>query len=224
MVTYSPPPSPPWLDDLLTEVDREFAVTGVDTPGWPDPHPDREPLEEEYSRCLDPGKYLILPARVEAWARVVTARGLATVDEPDLSVWRGSRRLPDQTGPVRRFTPTQPDGATLLAATAVVDGEPFGIDLGIACAGTTVAFLDALPDCGCDACDWGSADLLRELDDWFLTVARGGVLHARSDGASITQTRDGWAGSGDSHRLEWWLDESIPAPLGVERWIGSPWL
>jgi len=45
-------------------VEDAFAETGVATPGWDDPHvgPDGQELdvrEEEYSRCLDPGKYRI---------------------------------------------------------------------------------------------------------------------------------------------------------------------
>ncbi|MDN6303852.1 MAG: DUF6226 family protein, partial [Brachybacterium sp.] len=80
------PPFSPQLLDLLADGERAFAVTGADTPPWPDPHlgpGGREvPVrEEEYSRCLDPGKHRILGARAEAWALVLTERGWAEREE-----------------------------------------------------------------------------------------------------------------------------------------------
>ena len=80
------PPFSPQLLDLLADVERAFAVTGADTPPWPDPHlgPNGEDLpvrEEEYSRCLDPGKHRILAARAEAWAQVLVAKGWAEREE-----------------------------------------------------------------------------------------------------------------------------------------------
>ena len=123
---------------------------------------------------------------------------------------------------MRMLEPERPGGLTLALAATFVDGEPFGFDIGIAGDGTRTAFVDAVPDCGCDACDTGSADLLEVLDGWVLTVARGGAIHARAESAHITRTVDGWTGSGDGF-WEGWLDESLPVPESVTRWIGSAW-
>src|SRR5699024_2122424 len=80
------PPFSAQLLDLLADVEHAFAVTGADTPPWPDPHlgpggRDVPVREEEYSRCLAPGKYRIVVTRAEAWAQVLTARGWAGREE-----------------------------------------------------------------------------------------------------------------------------------------------
>ena len=221
-----PPPRPFWFDTLVAQVDRAFEVTGAETPGWPDPHPDRNPADAEYSRCLDPGKYRILDARVEAWVEVL-ARGLATVEELPAGPWIDGPRGPDEHRRVRKVGPASQGGLTLILASTVVGGEPFGLDIGVTQVEMPTAYVDTVPDCGCDACDSGSADLLATLDGWVLTVARGGVVHAKSERARVTQTVDGWRCSADDDRTFawwWWLDASLPVPDGVERWEGTPWL
>jgi hypothetical protein len=217
---FRPSPRPSWFDPLVAEVDRAFAVTGADTPGWPDPHPDRNPAEDEYSRCLDPGRYRILEARVEAWCQVLSPR-LATVDDEPAGPWIDAPRRPEEHRRVRRVGPTRQDGLTLILGSTLVGGEPFGLDVAITRRGMPTAFVDTVPDCGCDACDSGSADLLATLDGWFLTVARGGVVHARSERARVTRTMDGWQGAGEGELA--WLDASSPVPDGVVRWVGAPW-
>jgi hypothetical protein len=171
---------------------------------------------------LDPGKYRILDARVEAWAVVLT-HGLANVEEVPAGSWIDGPRRPDEYLRVRRITPTSTGGLTLVLANTVVDGEPFGLDIGVTRSEMRPAFVDTLPDCGCDACDSGSADLLATLDGWVLTVARGAVVHARSERARVTRTVDGWRATGQDDRMLAWLDGSSPVPDGVERWVGTPW-
>ncbi|WP_127479284.1 DUF6226 family protein [Nocardioides pantholopis] len=221
------PSPPPWSGSLLAEVEKAFATTGADTPGWPNPRPDMEPpADEEYSRCLDPGKYRILDARVAAWAQVLAGRVLAgTSDLPAASAatWIGAFRDVEGLLRVQEIRPVRPRGLALLLATTLVDGEPFGLD--IAVAGDTAApvLIDAMPSCGCDACDDGSASLLDDLDGWFVVVATGGVVHARDGKRSITRTADGWQGTGDDLD-EAWLRAETPVPPGMRRWIGAPWL
>ena len=206
-------------------VDRAFEATGAATPGWPDPHPDRDPSEAEYSRCLDPGKYQILPARAQARAQVLTSRGMATVSNHLPTSWEGAVRGPDGLRLVRRLTPTRAGGLSVLLGETLVDGQPFGIDVGLSGSDDVApVLLDTVPDCGCDACDSGSDDLLAVLDGWILAVARGGVVHARSASARASRTLDGWQASGEEGRtFETWLDGSVPAPEGVRRWVGEPW-
>jgi Family of unknown function (DUF6226) len=217
----SPPTRPAWFDVLLAGVDRAFVVTGADTPGWPDPHPDRNPPEEEYSRVSDPGKYRILDARVDAWVQVLAEAGVAATHQVPAQSWIAAPRPPAELRRVRQVTPVRPGGLTLLFATTLVDGTPFGLDVATVSGGGRPVFLDPVPDCGCDACDSGSADLLGTLDGWVLRVARGGVLHARSGQSYVTRTLDGWASAGGG-RVSW-LDESSAIPDGVERWVGVPW-
>lgn len=221
MKPSGPPPRPAWFDTLVAEVDEVFEVRGANAPGWPDPHPDRNPAEDEYSRCLDPRKYRILDARVEAWSQVL-ARGVATVEDIPASAWIDAPRSPDEHHRIRSVTPERPDGLILVLANTVVAGEPFGLDIGVTQRDRAIAFVDMVPDCGCDACDSGSEDLLATLDGWVLTVARGGVVHARSDRSRVTRTIDGWQGSGD-HTLAW-LDAGSPVTDEVQRWVGTPWL
>ena len=74
--------------ELLAAVDAAFAVTARGLIPWPDPHPDRPPLDEEYSRVLDAAKWRIIGARAEAWLAALVDAALAVI-ERDASVrWR----------------------------------------------------------------------------------------------------------------------------------------
>lgn len=211
-----------WADDFLRRVEAAFVTTGAATPGWEDPHPDRDVLEEEYSRCLDPGKYRILETRVDAWLHVLTDRQLARVTTAPEGAWLGGVRDPDAWWRVRQLEPTAEGGMVLLLASTLVDGEPFGLDVGVRAAGLPTVLIDSVPDCGCDACDSGSADLLETLDGWLLSVAWGGVVHARSESAQVSRTLNAWRANGTA-RPEAWLDASSPIPAGVTRWAGTAW-
>jgi len=221
-------PRPDWADGLLADVGAAFAVTGVDTPGWPDPHPDRHPPEEAYSRVLDPGKYRILGTRVEAWLVVLSERGIASGHEvAGPEPWVGAHRPPGDWARVTRLDPARKGGLSLFLATTLVEDAPFGLDIGIADDSGAPVLLESLPDCGCDACDSGSADLLRCLDERVLCVARGGLLHARRAGRTATLNLDGFSSSG-APLLEGdertWLDPDADVPDAVRRWVGAPWL
>jgi hypothetical protein len=233
MDPFTQAPRPDWFEDLTGEVVLAFEVLGARTPGWADPHAGGQPRDEEYSRCLDPGKYGILQARVEAWEQVLTTRRIATIRDtpPTAEVWIGALRGADEWLRVQRLDSTVAGGLSLVVATTRVDGASFGFDLGIADDAGDPVYLYSVPDCGCDACDTGSADLLETLDGWILAVARGGVLHARGDDGQATRTIDGWQSqsrareSRTSHVVDVsWLDDSRPVPEEVRRWRGRPWL
>lgn len=217
---------PGWCDDLVAEVDLAFVVTGAGTPGWADPHPDRDPTEEEYSRCLEPQKYRILQTRADAWVQTLAARGLAdtrtTAD--DTEGWDGRSLPPPADGRVWRIEPRRPGALTLLLTTTLVDDAPFGTLIGVDSDGSSPALIGSIPSCGCDACDSGSADLVELLDGWVLTVLRGGVVHASDGRNRLTRTFDGWSGrSRDGEVDQTWLDPDTTPP-GVRRWWGQPWL
>lgn len=212
---------PEWSDALLAEVDIAFESTGAGTPAWPDPHRGHSPRDDEYSRVSDVSKYRILDARVDAWIQVLADAGLARTREVPAVPWVDAPRPPSELMRVREIEPDSPGGLVLCFATTLVDGAPFGLDVGITRGGDTPVFVELVPTCGCDACDHGSADLLDVVDGWVLTVARGGVVHARRGADSATRTFQGWSTSAGA--AESWLDDSSPAPIGVERWAGLPW-
>jgi hypothetical protein len=231
--TFTETLRPDWFDDLSGEVDLAFEVLGASTPGWADPHADREPRDEEYSRCLDPGKYRILQARIDAWAQVLTALGIATIRDtpPAAEVWIGALRGADDWLRVQRLDPTVAGGLSLVVATTMAYGASFGFDLGVADDAGDPVYLDSLPDCGCNACDLGSADLLETLDGRILTVSREGILHARSEDGQATRTIDGWQSQSRDNQSRTghvvdvsWLDDSRQVPEEVRRWWGKPWL
>jgi hypothetical protein len=212
---------PDWVDPLLAEVNLAFESTGADTPSWPNPHPGRSPLEDEYSRVTNAGKYRILDTRVDAWARTLSHAGLAETREVPAASWISAPRPSTALFRVRQVEPTRPGGLALLFATTLVDGEPFGLDVGITRDAERPVYVESVPFCGCDACDAGSAELLEILDQWVLTVARGGVVHARLGEHHVTRAFNGWSSSGSAHPS--WLDESLVPPDGVRRWVGVPW-
>src|SRR5699024_3583625 len=115
---------------LLDAVETTFAETGADTPGWPDPHlrPDgtaRDSLEEEHSRCLEPGTYRSLRSRAEAWARVLTRRGWASEivhEDPGQVAWEPRPRVAPQCTTV--LQPHRPGAERLVLARTAPEDAP----------------------------------------------------------------------------------------------------
>jgi hypothetical protein len=179
---------------LLQSVDEHWASTAAHLPRWPDPYPDRTrgPLDEEYSRCLDPGKYRIL---ADAGIQALLDRRLAAVhDEPRLT-GRFRQALQRPAGRALRVTPTRPGALPVLAHLETMVGVP---DAAMVLA-TEAPFVQvcALPECGCDACDNGSAALLGELDEWLLALVTGDFVHIETEHGSIRSAGPpGWQASG----------------------------
>ncbi|HJF49737.1 MAG TPA: DUF6226 family protein [Brachybacterium paraconglomeratum] len=206
------PPFSAQLLDLLTDVERTFAVTGADTPPWPDPHlgPDGQDLpvrEEEYSRCLDPAKHRILAARAEAWAQVLVAKGWAEREE--IADGAALTWLTDPLVTTHRATvlrPHRPGAQPLLLARTAPDGQVGDHDLApadallpglVVGAGDPPLPVETIPDCGCDACDSGSRDLLEQLDEAVLSIVDGSYEveispHGRRERTSF-HASSGWS-------------------------------
>ena len=233
---------PPFSDallQLLSEVEEAFAETGADTPGWEDPHrgpdgEDRDSLEEEYSRCLNPGKYRILWARAEAWTRVLTARGWATREDvesgdlragvrwatpPRLALHRTTVLRPRRPGALPlALARTAPDGAAGSTDLEGGDALILGLVVGI---GDPAVSVSTVPDCGCDACDSGSRDLLEDLDRTLLSIIDGSFEVELSPDWSSQRTSFGASGgsgedgTGPSLTLtaQPWADGWTPRPL-----------
>jgi hypothetical protein len=106
---------------------------------------------------LDVGKYRILDARVEAWVRVLGEAGIAQTHDVPAEPRIAAHRPVTEMGRVRQVRPTKPGGLSMVFATTLVNGAPFGLDLGVAHDEQQPVTLAGLPDCGCDACDDGSA-------------------------------------------------------------------
>lgn len=158
-----------------------------------------EPLEEEYSRCLDPGRYLILRARAQAWSSALVGLGLAVPHEADAAAtpWRGETPPlpPDRVLWVR---PLKPRTVPLLLAFQPLQGVPEAVvSVG---AGEPAALVLTVPDCGCDACDDGSQPLLDQLDASVLAVADGTLVHVSTGHGSVVAAASGWSAGGDLAR------------------------
>lgn len=204
-------------EELLDEVERVFAGRANPTPHWPDPHPDREVADEEYSRCLLPAKYRIVKERADAWITALTTAGLATAEEID------PRALPSSEPWLRitRLNPTAPGAIPLLLARRGFEGVDDNL-VGVA-AGDPPVRLTTAPDCGCDACDSGSQDLIHMVDDAVRTVLAGGVLHVVHNGRKVTRKLDGWSATGNlsQRKVKAWLAGNVPRGATVT--AGAPW-
>lgn len=185
------------MDALEEAVAAEFAETGAATPPWPDPHPDgAAPLEDEYSRCLDPGKYRILRARADAWVRVLSRLGLATpedVEDPAGLAGRGTEGAHVTPESAIRLRPRRAGTVPLLLGFASLDGVPDTV--AAVGAGEPAVHLLTVPDCGCDACDSGSADLLEKYDEHVRAVVTGELVYVASKRATVVSTGSGWSAS-----------------------------
>ncbi|SDP43276.1 hypothetical protein SAMN04489867_2440 [Pedococcus dokdonensis] len=163
---------------VMAAVERAFEETSHGLAPWPDPRPDgRAPLEEEYSRLLDPAKYRLLGARFEAWARVLESEGwcrrepdadVEWVDLPGVAVTRTERLAPTRSGAL--------DLAVVHSRIDTCDEA--GLVLGV---GTPAIHVGDFPGCGCDACDAGSEPLLEDLDETLWGLVSGAFVDV-SDG------------------------------------------
>ncbi len=165
----------------MAAVDAAFVETGRGPDGWPDPHPDRRPLKEEYSRVTNPQRWKILATRAEAWFTAMTAAGIAETEEAAVA-WREQPRIPvDHTF---RAVPLAPGAIPLVVAWNRMEEVDWpAVVLG---AGDPAEVLTIVPDCACDACDSGSQDALDELDEYVLSVVTGDYRKLRRGPREIT--------------------------------------
>lgn len=141
---------------------------------WPDPHTDRDPVEDEYSRVSRPERYVILEARRQAWVDALQRRGLACITARPDSPSALDQACPNGAADLtRRWTVTPVVGGQPLHLAARVALDDFlTVDVGFA---DPVIALARFPDCGCDACDSDSADLLETFDRTLLAIVDGCV-------------------------------------------------
>ncbi|MCA1008411.1 DUF6226 family protein [Rhodococcus hoagii] len=170
--------------ELLDDVDAAFAVTGAAAPGWPNPYEDgTAPDEAEYEQLTNPEKFLIVVARAQAWTRVLLDRGWAR-EAPHVD-WA---LRPFDTGGAETVLEPAADGAAPLVLTTHTPVDSDHIFTVTVAAGDPAVRLAEIPDCGCDACDRGSAGLLEELDRWVLSVVDGSLEVEVAAGHSSVRT------------------------------------
>lgn len=170
--------------DLVTEADRAFAKTGGGLQAWPDPHSDRAPRDDEYSRVADAAKWRTVGARAQAWLDVIETLGLARIDR-DASV-RWVAEPGTRIATVTRATPRRPGALPLVVArSAIGDVDDAGLTFGVGDPATCVTWI---PSCGCDACDSGSQNELDQVDQLVLGVISGSFRRLESGDRVITRT------------------------------------
>jgi hypothetical protein len=211
---------------LRAAVEDAFTTTGASTPPWPDPHEGMDgPRDEEYSRCLDPGKYRILDARVQAWVSVLTRLGLAAVEEveePDRA-WRDrpSRRQLDRA---IRLRPVRGGALPLLLGFSGTPDGPESLYVG---AGEPAVLALLTPGCGCDACDDGSERLLAEVDEHVMAIVSGDFVHLVRGRNTVMSTGRGWSASGEfadaGRDVEALLAEARAGRSTYPVVMGAPW-
>jgi hypothetical protein len=202
------------LGQLRTEV--EAAYRRLDLPSWPDPHPDRSPRDEEYSRVTHPGRYGIVHARARVWADRLS-------ELPGVRVEPQAPSPPDGDGLVGRFDRgvrvTSPRPGTLplllLERDVPVDG-----------AGASLAVLYVS--------DSGSEDLLRAIDDAIGRVVGGPFVALQGNGwhARWSPDRGGSGGTPWAPDHAWLMElcrrlaagEDVRVPEETEAFVGRSWL
>lgn len=201
---------------MLAAVEDAFTLTARGLDPWPDPRPDgRPPLEEEYSRLLDPGKYRLLGARFEAWAQALESMGLCRrfaaadvdwVDLPTVAVTRTERLDP------------HPGALSLIVVHSRIDDcAEAGLVLGVGSPARAVA---NLPGCGCDACDDGSEALLEDLDDTMWGLVSGAYREVREGDRFARSLGDRGSGQGlaDGDHERWLADPGDREVIAGAAW------
>ena len=132
--------------------------------------------------------------------------------------WAGDRIIePTRVTLVEGRPGTRP---VVIGTAPLHDADDAVVQVGV---GDPVEVLELQPDCGCDACDTGSSDLLGTLDDAFVLALSCGVYAVRDGERVVRRSLDGWSAS-DVRDGERWLDEAAAGRRtdGVVR--GEPWL
>ena len=209
-------------DDVRTRVAASYARLGM--PSWPNPHPwASAPRDEEYSRVTAPERYAVVHARARAWTDALgDLPGVEVETLPpgslDGGFDRGVRITSSRTGTLPLLLLERDTPLAVLTISVV---EP----------GVTVA---SQPDCGCDACDAGSADLLNAIDNQIGAVVAGPYVVLRRPGWQADWHPEGGSSGGappipDHTEVMRWCrrlasGEDVRLPSGMAAFVGHSWL
>lgn len=207
------------VSDLVDAVEVAFGETGRGLRSWPNPHADRAPSDDEYSRTTDAGRWRIVGARVDAWLAVLEDTGLARVHRDVTVTWvtePGTR-----VSSTDRAVPHRPGALPLVVArSAIGDVRDAGVTFGVGDPAVCVAWL---PFCGCDACDSGSQNELDEVDRLVLGVVAGTFRRLTSGAREITQL-DGNGRSASGRFDRDGAAAVLADPRGWDELSGEAWM
>jgi hypothetical protein len=202
-------------EGLSELVERVFQHLSFGLDSWPDPHPDRQPAEGEYSRVTNPERYRIIGTRADAWAAAAVQLGLAvSLDQVE---WAD----PPRTHFSRPFVVAPIAVGALpvvIARSRLGDCDDAGLTLG---AGSPAVAIDFFPDCGCDACDSGSQDLLDAVDRCFHAIVTGRYRRLSKGDQVITVVGESRSSRNIDRRR---ADAVLGHPTGWTEITGTSWL
>lgn len=210
-----------------TLTDRVDAVYALSNPtSWPDPHQDREATTEEYSRVTNPEKYSIAILRARAWAQVLES--LPDIDAEPVE----AETLGSHFSRGLRLTSRRADTLPLL----ILESDPRSTG-GIPVVSVSMAESDIeigrLPDCGCDACDFGSENLVEGLDGTIIEALNGMVVMIGTNWRGTWTPHGGGLGGGPGHPefdqvMTWGLQlsrgENVSFPEEVRVLVNGRWI
>lgn len=211
------------------------AYERLDLPTWPDPHPGRvSPRDEEYSRLTDPGRYRIVHARARVWAAVLedAVGARRQVLEPASAGVAGSAAFDRGV----RLVPRPPDALPLLLLERDVPTRPGQWTLPLLNIAVVRPDLvvERQPDCGCDACDSGSSDLLEAVDAAIRHVVGGPFVVLRGKQWHAQWHPEGGSAGGDGRGPDFrtLMDRcrrlaegrTVRLPKGTEIFVGRSWI
>lgn len=221
------------VDEVRGQVAVSYGRLGL--PCWPNPHPGTaSPTEEEYSRVTDPGRYGIVHSRARMWAERLG-------DLPEIQVENLSPAPLDAEGHLGLFdrgvrvASSRPGTLPLLLLerdAPLSDQEASLAVLHLSVERPEVA-VAMLPDCGCDACDFGSDDLLDAIDEAVGDVIGGPFVALRGKGWHAQWHPGGGSSGGTPQRPDHaqLMDQcrrlasgqKVRLPGGTEVFVGRPW-
>jgi hypothetical protein len=220
------------ISELQAEVARRYARLAL--PSWPDPHPNMQgPADDEYSRVTEPSRYRIVHARVQVWAAVLEEFIGARVARFEGTVRGIDPRAENRT---TRLTSGRSGTLPLLL---IEESLPIVGQAGyLPVVRISVARPDAVvagqPDCGCDACDSGSEDLLNAIDDSISRVVSGSFVALRGDSWHADWSPDSFSAGGSPGAPDYDLlrdlcqrlarGDAVSLPEGTVAFVGRSWL
>jgi len=107
-----------------------------------------------------------------------------------------------------------------VARSRLGDVDDAGVILGV---GDPAVCIDRFPDCGCDACDNGSHNVLDHFDEHMVVIVSGAFRRLCDGNRTITVFGEReWNTSGSFDRGD--VEAIIVDPLGWDELAGASWL
>jgi hypothetical protein len=193
------------------------------------------PLADEYSRVTKPERYRIVHERARAWSHALRAM-------PGVEAEALTPAPLDTEGHLGHFdrgvrlTSARPGTLALLLLerdAQIPQADDLLPVLHISVVRPEIS-LTMLPDCGCDACDSGSEDLLQAIDETILSIVGGTSVVLRGKGWQAQWSPAGGSSMsgrrtpGHDQAMAWCRrladGQHVRLPRGTEAFIGHAWL